>query len=110
MGSCGRAPCTGRDDRSFGMRVLHSLAAELGFGLERAGRSDVSGTRFLIHLGATVDVPLSPRARRPSCGCGWGSGGTSVSTRPKLYGNTTSDVTDVVDTAAEVYAALAVVF
>jgi hypothetical protein len=99
-----------RDDRSFEMRVLHSLAAELGLGLERAGRSNISGTRFLIHLGATVDVPLTPASEATELRLRLGVRRNVGLYTPKLYGNTTSDVTDVVDTAAEVYAALAVVF
>lgn len=99
-----------RDDRSFEMRVLHSLAAELGLGLERAGRSNISGTRFLIHLGATVDVPLTPASEATELRLRLGVQRNIGLYTPKLYGNTTSDVTEVVDTAVEVYAALAVVF
>ena len=99
-----------RDDRRFDMRVLHSLAAELGLGLERAGRSSISGTRFLIHVGATVDLPLSPASEATELRLRLGVQRNIGLYTPKLYGNTTSDVTDVVDTAVEVYAALAVVF
>lgn len=99
-----------RDDRSFDMRVLHSLAAELGFGLERAGRSNISGTRFLLHVGATADVPLTPASEATEVRLRFGLQRNIGLYTPKLYGNTTSDVTDVVDTAVEVYAALAVVF
>ena len=53
------------DDRSYGIRVLHGLGAELGLGFERDGRSAVSGTRFLIHTGARADLPLTP-AREPT--------------------------------------------
>ena len=98
------------DDRSFDMRVLHSLAAELGLGLERAGRSNISGTRFLIHLGATVDIPLSPAREATEVRLRFGVRRNVGLFTPKLYGNTASDVTNVVDTAAELYAALAVVF
>jgi hypothetical protein len=97
------------DDRSFGSRVVHALAAELGLGLERDGRSAISGTRLLIHAGARADLPLTP-AHEP----------TELFLRlavrrglglytPKLYAST-GDYTSVTDTAAELYAALVVVF
>jgi hypothetical protein len=98
------------DDRTFNMRVLHSLAAELGLGLERAGRSSISGTRFLIHLGATVDLPLSPAREATEVRLRLGVGRNIGLYTPKLYGNTASDVTSVGDTAVDLYAALAVVF
>jgi len=49
-----------RDDRGYGYRVLHTVAAELGLGLERDGRSMVSGSRFVVHTGARVELPLTP--------------------------------------------------
>ncbi len=99
-----------RDDRSFDMRVLHSLAAEVGLGLERAGRSNISGTRFLIHVGATVDVPLSPADEASEVRLRLGVRRNVGLYTPKLYGTAASDVTNVIDTAVELYAALAVVF
>jgi len=99
-----------RDDHGFGMRVLHSLAAELGPGLERAGRSNISGTRFLIHVGATVDLPLSPEREATELRVRLGVRKNIGLYTPKLYGATASDVTEIRDTAAELYAALAVVF
>ena len=83
-----------RDDRSFGMRVLHSLAAELGLGLERAGRSNISGTRFLIHAGATVDVPLTPASEATELRLRLGVRRNIGLYTPKLYGSTASDVTE----------------
>lgn len=99
-----------RDDHSYGMRVLHSLAAELGPGLERAGRSNISGTRFLIHVGATVDLPISPEREATEVRVRLGVRKNIGLYTPKLYGATASDVTEIRDTAAELYAALAVVF
>jgi hypothetical protein len=99
-----------RDDHSFGMRVLHSLAAELGPGLERAGRSNISGTRFLIHVGATVDLPISTEYDATEVRVRVGVRKNIGLYTPKLYGATASDVTDIRDTALDVYAALAVVF
>jgi hypothetical protein len=49
-----------RDDRRYGYRVLHTLAVEVGLGLERDGRSMVSGSRWLVHTGARVEFPLTP--------------------------------------------------
>jgi hypothetical protein len=96
------------DDQSYQMRVLHALAAELGLGLERDGIGTLSGTRFTIHTGARVDVPLSPAneatdlrlrlAVRRAIGLyepTLGRGGVTMS---------------VGDTAAELYAAVVVVF
>ena len=54
-----------RDDRRYRYRVLHTLAAELGLGLERDGRTMVSGSRFEVHTGARVEFPLT-RASAPS--------------------------------------------
>jgi hypothetical protein len=98
------------DDPKYQMRLLRGLGAELGLGLERDGRSAVSGMRFLVHTGLRVDFPLTP-AREP----------TEVRLRlavrrgfglytPRLYGNTVADVVHVRDSAAELYAALVVVF
>jgi hypothetical protein len=97
-------------DRSYDMRVLHALGAELGLGFERDGRSAISGTRFLIHLGARVDLPLSP-ASEP----------TEVRLRlavrrgiglytPELSSRSLPDAIQVGDSAAELYLALVVVF
>lgn len=98
------------DDRRYLMRVLHGLGAELGLGFERDGRSAISGTRFLIHTGARVDVPLSP-AHEP----------TEIRLRlavrrgiglytPRLSGGRVPGVLDVDDSAVELYAMLVSVF
>ncbi len=98
------------DDRSYGIRLLHGLGAELGLGFERDGRSAISGTRFLIHTGARVDLPLTP-AREP----------TEVRLRlavrrgiglytPRLSGGRVPDVLEVDDSAVELYAMLVSVF
>jgi hypothetical protein len=49
-----------RDDRRYGYRVLHTVAVELGVGLERDGRTMVSGSRFEVHTGARIEFPLTP--------------------------------------------------
>ena len=98
------------DDTSYGMRVLRGLGAELGLGFERDGRSAVSGTRFLLHTGLRADLPLSPPSEPTELRL-------RIATRrgiglytPKLYGSIVSDVTNVDDSALELYGALVVVF
>ena len=49
-----------RDDQRYRMRVLRTLAAELGLGFERDGTTLGSGTRFEILTGARVEFPLAP--------------------------------------------------
>jgi hypothetical protein len=98
------------DDRRYPLRVLHGLGAELGLGFERDGRSAISGTRFLVHTGARVDLPLTP-AHEP----------TELRLRlavrrgiglytPRLSGGRVPGVLEVDDSAVELYAALVVVF
>jgi hypothetical protein len=98
------------DDRSFEMRLLHALAAELGLGFERDGRSPISGTRFLVHLGARAEVPLSPAGEPTDLRLRLAvRRGVGLYT-PKLSGKTMPDVLEVGDSAAEIYAALVAVF
>jgi len=98
------------NDRSFDMRVLHTLAAELGLGFERDGRSAISGTRFLIHLGARADVPLSPASEPTEVRLRLGvRRGIGLYT-PELSSKALPDPIRVGDSAAEVYLALVVVF
>jgi hypothetical protein len=98
------------DDGEFGARFLRALAVELGLGFERDGRSAVSGTRFLIHTGARADVPLTPPNESTDLRLRLGVRRAFGLYTPKLYGASRSDVTNVGDTAAELYAALVVVF
>jgi hypothetical protein len=98
------------DDKSYEMRVLHALAAELGLGFERDGRASHSGTRFVLRTGARVDLPLSP-AGEPS------EVRLRIAVRralglytPKVLNLMTGTEADVGDSAAELYAALVVVF
>jgi len=98
------------DDRSFEMRLLHALAAELGLGLERDGRSPISGTRFLVHLGARVDVPLSPAGEPSDLRLRLAvRRGLGLYT-PRLSSSTMPDVLEVGDSAAELYVAVVAVF
>jgi hypothetical protein len=98
------------DDREFGARFLRTLAFELGLGLERDGRSAVSGTRFLIHTGARADIPVTPSSEKTELRLRLGVRRGFGLYTPKLYGASRSDFTNVGDTAAELYAALVVVF
>jgi hypothetical protein len=97
-------------DVNYPLRVLRALAAELGLGFERDGRSAVSGTRFVLHVGARADLPLSPAGEPTELRLRIAvRRGIGLYT-PKLYGSTVADVTSVGDTSAELYAALVVVF
>jgi hypothetical protein len=97
------------NDRSYAARVLHGLGVELGLGFERDGIGAMSGTRFLIHTGTRVDLPLTP-PREP----------TEVRLRLALrrgfglytprIGGSSAGAIHVDDSAAEVYGALVVVF
>jgi len=97
-------------DVSYQLRVLRGLAAELGLGFERDGRSAKSGTRFVLHAGARADFPLTPAGEPTELRLRIAvRRGIGLYT-PKIYGTTVSDVTSVSDSAAELYAALVVVF
>jgi hypothetical protein len=114
-----------RDDRRYGYRVLHTLAAELGLGVERDGRSMVSGTRFVVHTGARVEFPLTPAglpselrlrlAMRRAIGlyaCHATGDTTECGLRvtPEVAVAQGSTQTTAVGDSTELYAALAVVF
>ena len=98
------------DDRSYQMRVLHALAVEVGLGFERDGRSAISGTRFMMHTGARVDLPLSAAGEPSDLRLRFAVRRAFGLYTPKLYSAQTGDVTGVGDSAAELYAALVVVF
>ncbi len=91
------------------MRVLHTLAAEVGLGYERDGRTSGAGSRFQVHTGARIELPLTP-AGRPSelrLRLGLSSRDRPLHPRPGRRGRTR--LTSVGD-SNELYAALAVVF
>lgn len=98
------------DDQSFQMRVLHALAVELGLGFERDGRSAISGTRFTVHTGGRVDLPLSPAGEPTDLRLRLAVRRDIGLYTPRLRSTTSADVTSVEDSAAELYAALVVVF
>jgi hypothetical protein len=98
------------DDRRYRMRVLRGLGAELGLGLEREQRHDGSGSRFTIHTGARVDLPLT----RPT-------DASEVRLRlavrrdfglftPQVFSSASGDVTPIGDTLVELYGGLVFVF
>lgn len=98
------------EDGRYRMRLLRTLGAELGMGLERTGRTMMAGSRFTVHTGARVEIPLSPAnepnelrlrlAVRRSLGL----------YTPRLASDTAGTVTEVGDTAVELYAAVVVLF
>jgi hypothetical protein len=98
------------DDTSYGARVLHGIGAELGLGFERAGRSAVSATRFLLHTGARVDLPISPPSEPTELKLRFAARRGIGLYTPKIYGVTVSDALNVDDSAVELYGALVVVF
>jgi hypothetical protein len=98
------------DDQRYRYRVLRTIAGELGLGLERVGRATSAGSRFVVHTGARIELPLTPQ-----------TGGSELRVRlgvrrdiglytPTIQGSAASDVTHVHDTVAELYGALVVVF
>jgi hypothetical protein len=92
------------------MRVLKSAGLELGFGLERDGRATATGYRFTVHLGARVDLPLTPAGSASELRVRLAAGRNLGLYTPKLYGANAGDVTEVGDTAGELFAALVAVF
>ncbi len=102
------ARLAGGDDR-YRMRVLRTVAGELGLGVERDGRAAGSGSRFALHTGARVELPLTRAGEASELRLRLAARRAVGLYTPKLYGATATDVTSVGDTT-EVYAALAVVF
>jgi len=95
-------------DLRYGLRVLRTLALELGLGFERDGQVVVSGTRWVIHTGARIEFPLTTRQAgelrlRLAVRRAFGLYTPELSTQS---GNGTVSVGD----STELYAALAVVF
>ena len=96
-------------DERYRMRVLRTVAVELGLGFERDGQVVISGSRWVIHTGARIEFPLT-------------SGQTGelrlrLAVRrafglytPELSPPSGSNGTVSVGDSTELYAALAVVF
>jgi hypothetical protein len=97
-------------DRGYAMRVLRTAGLELGFGWERDGRTTVAGSRFTVHLGARVEVPLTPVWATSQLRIRLGASRNLGLYTPRVYSSLAGNVTEVVDTAGELYAALVTVF
>jgi hypothetical protein len=87
----------------YAARLARSLALELGIGLERDGRGPMTGSRFGVHTGAHIIVPLLAAGPRSEIGLRLGG--------RALFGLFVPRVGDTdVGNTAEVYAALNVTF
>ena len=94
------------ENQGYALRVLRTLGAELGLGIERDGRSMIAGNRLVVHTGARVEFPLTPVVEPSQLRLRLAVRRDFGLNSPTLRG----DVTSVGDTALELYAALAVVF
>jgi hypothetical protein len=99
-----------RDDWRYGYRVLHTLAAELGLGLERDGRSMVAGSRFEVHTGARVEFPLTPAGQPSELRLRLAVRHAIGLYTPEVAVSATGTAATAVGDSTELYAALAVVF
>jgi hypothetical protein len=52
------------DDGRYGARCLRALGVELGLGIERDGTTVRAGSRWGLHTGARVELPLGPAGAR----------------------------------------------
>jgi hypothetical protein len=98
------------EDRRYGYRVLRTLAGELGLGLERVGRAMSSGSRFVVHAGARVELPLTPEGGSSELRVRLGVRRDLGLYTPTIKGSAAGELTEVHDTVAELYAALVLVF
>jgi len=94
----------------YGGRVLRTVAVEAGLGVERDGRTADSADRFFVHLGARLELPLTPAGETSELRLRLGVMRNLGLQTPTLTGATAADMTAVVDTSAETYGALVVVF
>jgi hypothetical protein len=95
-------------DQRYRMRVLRTAALELGTGLERDGRTLAAGYRGIIHLGARVELPLTPLGGTSELRLRLAAGRNLGLYTPRV--TAASGVTEVGDTAGELCAALLTVF
>ena len=96
-------------DGSYPMRVLRTVGLELGTGFEREARTLASGSRGVIHVGARVELPLTPLGGAPSeVRLRLAAGRNLGLYTPRVAA--TSGVTEVGDTVGELFAALVTVF
>jgi hypothetical protein len=99
-----------QDNQRYATRVLRTLGADLGLSFERGGRTMVAGTRFAICAGARVELPLTPAREASELRVRLAVRRAFGLYTPKLYGSAGSAVTEVDDTAVEIYTALVLVF
>jgi hypothetical protein len=98
------------DDHRYPMRVLRTAGLELGFGLERDGRTTESGSRFTVHLGARVELPLTLLGAPSQLRLRLAAARNLGLYTPRLSSKKPGEVTQVEDTAGELFAALVAVF
>ncbi len=98
------------DDLRYGTRVLHTLAAELGLGYERDGRTSGAGSRWQIHTGGRIELPLTPAGRPSELRLRLGFRRAIGLYTPQVPGGSGTNPVTTVRDSNELYAALAVVF
>jgi hypothetical protein len=99
-----------RGDTRYAIRVLHTVAVELGLGLERDGRAMGSGSRFVVHTGARFDLPLTGAGEASELRLRFGVRRALGLYTPQLAnGSSAADITFVGD-STELYSALVLVF
>jgi hypothetical protein len=91
------------EDRRYRARLVRAAAIELGLGLERDGTTLRAGSRFGLHLGARLEVPLGPAGARSELRLRLGARRMQGLYTPRVG---TVDVGDSV----EIYAALVTIF
>lgn len=98
------------DDLRYPLRVLRTLAAEVGLGFERDGHTLASGTRFQIHTGARVELPLTAADRPSELRLRLAVRHAVGLYTPYVSGGMGLNAVTAVGDSTELYAALAVVF
>ena len=107
---CARSPAYGETTSATACGCCTRSAAELGLGLERDSRVVVAGSRWEIHTGARIELPLTParEAERAPAAPGGPAGDRPL--HPRGLGRLGERATTSVGDSTELYAALAVVF
>lgn len=98
------------DDGRYSLRVLRTLAAEVGLGFERDGHTLNAGTRFQIHTGARVELPLTAADRASELRLRLAMRRAVGLYTPQVSGGMGVNAITAVGDSTELYAALAVVF
>jgi hypothetical protein len=97
-------------DTRYRLRVLRTLAAEVGLGFERDGHTIASGGRFQVHTGARVELPLTAADRPSELRLRLAVRHALGLYTPEVSGGNGVNAVTVVGDSTELYAALAVVF